>query len=226
MTDQAPPKKRALTWRMRPRTRKTWLFCHVAISVGWLGGAYAMLMMAIAARTSAGEHLRPAAYELMHLSDTVIMIPCALGTLITGLVTGLYGKWRVLHHWWVLDKLVLTVGAAVFAYVYIAQSVKEALARTEADYAADIGVLEDGVIAGSAGMLVLLTTTTLLSTFKPWGRTRWGRRAKDSRQPGAAPRPERRERPERQRAVGRTQGASAARTESAAQGVSSGGGTP
>ncbi|TDC58732.1 hypothetical protein E1281_00090 [Actinomadura sp. KC345] len=190
MTDHSPPDKRGLTWRMRPRTRKTWLFCHVVISVGWLGGAYTMLMMAIAARTSAGEPMRPAAYALMHLSDTVIMIPCALGTLITGLVTGLYGKWRVLHHWWVLDKLVLTVGATVFAYLYIAQTVKEALARTEADSAADIGFLEDGVIAGSAGMLMLLMTTTLLSTFKPWGRTRWGRRAQEARRPGAAPRPQ------------------------------------
>lgn len=159
---------------MRPGTRKFWLVLHVGISVGWFGGGYAMLVMGIAAMTAAGSSLRPAAYELMHLSDTAIMIPCSLGALITGLVLGLYTKWRVLRHWWVVAKLLLTIGAMVFAYVYVAQHVKTALARTEHDLGADIGGLQETVIAGSCVMLAILATTTVLSVYKPWGRVRRG----------------------------------------------------
>lgn len=172
-----PRKKRGLTWQMKPGARKWWLVAHVVISVGWFGGGYAMLIMGIAAMTSAGKPLRPAAYDMMHLSDTAIMIPMSLLALITGLVLGLYSKWRVLHHWWVTVKLVLTVGAMVFAYAYVAQNVKTALAATEHNLDADIGGLATKVISGSIVMLVILFLTTLLSIVKPWGRTGFGRRA-------------------------------------------------
>lgn len=178
---QTVPRKRGLTWQMKPGTRKWWLVAHVAISVGWFGGGYAMLIMGIAALSSAGKPLRPAAYEMMHLSDTAIMIPMSLGALITGLVLGLYTKWRVLHHWWVVVKLALTVGAMIFAYVYVAQNVKTALAATEHDLDAGIGRLSESVISGSVVMLVILFATTLLSIVKPWGRTGFGRKAQQRR---------------------------------------------
>jgi hypothetical protein len=168
---------------MKPSARKVWLVAHVAISVGWFGGGYAMLIMGIVAMTSAGTPLRPAAYELMHLSDTAIMIPGSLGALITGLVLALYTKWRVLHHRWVLTKLVLTVGAMFFAYVYVAQKVKVALDATLTNVDADLGRLAESVISGSSVMLLVLFATTLLSIVKPWGRTSWGRKALADRRP-------------------------------------------
>jgi hypothetical protein len=174
---QTVGRKRRLTWQIKPGARKWWLVAHVVISVGWFGGGYAMLIMGIVALTNAGKPLRPAAYELMHLSDSAIMIPLSLGALITGLILGLYSKWRVLHHWWVATKLVLTVGAMVFAYVYVAQNVKTALAATEHDLDADIDGLSARVISGSVVMLVILFLVTLLSIVKPWGRTGFGRRA-------------------------------------------------
>ena len=168
---------RKLTWKLKPQARKIWLLAHVAISVGWFGGAYAMLVMGIAALTHHGEALRPAAYELMHLSDAMIMIPGSLAALGTGLVLAFYTQYRLLHFWWVVVKLVLTVGAMVFAYIYVATNVRTAIAATEHDPGADIERLEQSVIAGSVVMLLVLFATTVLSVVKPWGRTPLGRRA-------------------------------------------------
>lgn len=180
---------RSPTRQLRPGVRKAWLLAHVVISVGWFGGGYAMLVLGIAAMSDAG--LRPAAYELMHLSDAAIMIPGSLGALVTGLVLGLRTKWRLLHHWWVVVKLLLTVGAMVFAYVYVARNVKTALATAletvGRDPGTDIGRLSGSVVAGSAVMLVVLFATTLLSVVKPWGRTRWGRKAFKRRPAGRVP---------------------------------------
>ncbi|MBB5957448.1 hypothetical protein FHS29_004043 [Saccharothrix tamanrassetensis] len=181
-------RKRSMTWVMKPGTRKAWLIAHVVISVGWFGGGYAMLVMGIFAMSNIGTSLRPAAYELMHFSDLMIMIPGSLGALITGLVLGLYTKWRVLHHWWVAVKLLLTIGAMVFAYAYVAQNVKTALAATLNDVNADIGRLSESVIAGSSVMLAVLFATTLLSIVKPWGRTGWGRKALSKRRPAGGTR--------------------------------------
>lgn len=183
VTEVAATGRRRLTWQMKPSTRKVWLLAHVVVSVGWFGGGYAMLVMGITAMTSVGTPLRPAAYEMMHLSDTAIMIPGSLGALITGLVVALYTKWRVLHHWWVVTKLLLTVGAMVFAYVYIAQNVKTALDATLTNPNVDIDRLSQSVISGNVVMLLVLVATALLSIFKPWGRTAWGRRALASRRP-------------------------------------------
>jgi hypothetical protein len=166
---------------MKPTGRRVWLVLHVSLSVGWLGGSYAMLVMGAVALSSTGKPLRPATYDLLHISDTAIMIPGSLGALVTGLVLALYTKWRVLHHWWVVTKLVLTIFAMAFGYAYTAQGVKAALAATLADPGADVGSLEPGLLAGSVVMLVVLFLATVLSVVKPWGRTRWGRGSSRSR---------------------------------------------
>ncbi|MFB4290759.1 hypothetical protein ACBI99_24160 [Nonomuraea sp. ATR24] len=170
---------------MKPTARRVWLVLHVSLSVGWLGGSYAMLVMGVVALTSTGMPLRPAAYDMLHISDTAIMIPGSLGALVTGLVLALYTKWRVLHHWWVVTKLVLTVFAMISGYAYTAQGVKAALAMTLVDPGADIGSLEPGLLAGSVVMLVVLSLATVLSVVKPWGRTRCGR-GPSSRRPRAS----------------------------------------
>ena len=160
---------------LKPLPRKIWVFTHVAVSVGWFGGGYAMLVMAIVAMTDAGTPLRPAAYELMRISDNAIMIPGSLGALITGLVVGLGTRWRVLRHWWVVTKLLLTIGGMAFAYLYIAQRVETALDMAlrigPTEPHTDIAPLAPGIVAGSSLMLVVLLTTTWLSVRKPWGRT-------------------------------------------------------
>lgn len=157
---------------LKPLPRKVWLTAHVALSVGWFGGAYAMLVIAIVALTSAGTPLRHDAYELVHVGDTAIMIPGGLGALVTGLVVGLWTRWRVLHHWWVVVKLLLTVGGMAFAYAYLAQNVETALL----DPRANLADIAPGIVAGSVVMVLVLLTTTLVSITKPWGRTAFGRR--------------------------------------------------
>ncbi|MFI0424693.1 hypothetical protein [Spongiactinospora sp. 9N601] len=152
--------------RVRPRVRKFLLVLHVCVSVGWFGGGYAMLVLGVAALTSAGSPLRPAAYQLMHLGDRAIMIPGSLGALGTGLTLALSTQWGLLRHWWVVAKLTLTVGTMAFAYAFISQNVKAALTGHE------LGALPQYVIAGCGTVLVTLATTIAVSIFKPWGRIR------------------------------------------------------
>ncbi len=157
---------------MKPRARKIWLLAHVAISVGWFGGAYAMLVLAVAANTG-DRHRQQTTYELMHISDTMIMIPGSLGSLLTGLVLALYTRYRLLHFWWIVAKLVLTPAAMMYAYASVAANVRAAL--TAPDPA--IEQLQQSVVTGSVVMLLALLAPTVLSVVKPWGRTPLGVRA-------------------------------------------------
>lgn len=156
---------------LSPRTRKAWLVAHVAVSVGWFGGAYVMLVLAVVG-----------AHELMHLSDAAVMIPASLGALGTGLVLALGTRWRLLHHRWIVAKLVLTVAAMFYAALVVAQDVKASLKAASVS-----GV----VIGGSAAMLLVLLVITAISVLKPWRRTRAGRRTRGApaRRDPAAPTP-------------------------------------
>jgi hypothetical protein len=51
------------------------LTLHVALSVGWLGTAYAMVVIGLIALYSSDAQVRYGAYAVLHDSDRMIMIP-------------------------------------------------------------------------------------------------------------------------------------------------------
>ena len=145
---------------LKPKARKTWLLLHVITSVGWLGVTIGMLVLALAALDA------PQLYTAMELLGDLVVLPLALGSLVTGVVLSLGTKWGLVKHRWVLVKFVLTVIAVVATTFSLRSGLHEA---------AD-GVVAAGgdVLAAACVSLALYTFNTVLSVFKPWGRTRWG----------------------------------------------------
>ena len=147
---------------MRPKARKTWLLLHVVTSVGWLGVTVGMLVLALAAFDA------PQLYQAMELLGDLVVLPLALGALATGVVLSVGTKWGLVKHKWVLVKFVLTVVAVVATTFSLRSSLHEA-----ADGA--VGTAGGDVLAAACVSLTLYTFNTVLSVFKPWGRTRWAR---------------------------------------------------
>jgi hypothetical protein len=150
---------------MTPRLRKLALTAHVTFSVGWLGAVVAYLALAIAGLTSHDAQMGPAAYLAMELIGWFVIVPCALASLLTGLVQSLGTEWGLFRHYWILAKLVLTAVATVVLLVHM-----PTVSRMS-------GIVSEVVHAGG-GLLVLLTTTTL-SVYKPWGMIWYGRHSPD-----------------------------------------------
>ncbi|MER5260951.1 hypothetical protein ABTZ99_02555 [Actinosynnema sp. NPDC002837] len=145
---------------LKPKAGKTWLLLHVVTSVGWLGVTIGMLVLALAAFDA------PQLYQAMELLGDLVVLPLALGALVTGVVLSLGTKWGLVRHRWVLVKFVLTVVAVIATTFSLRSGLHEA---------AD-GVVAAGgdVLAAACVSLALYTFNTVLSVFKPWGRTRWG----------------------------------------------------
>ena len=61
--------------------------------MGWLGGAYCMLVLGITGLLAEDTARRIASYELMNLFDRAVNIPLGMSTLVTGLVVSLRTKW-------------------------------------------------------------------------------------------------------------------------------------
>jgi hypothetical protein len=145
---------------MKPKVRKWWLVLHVVSSVGWLGVTIGMLVLALAAFDA------PQLYQAMSLLGDLVVLPLALAALATGVVLSLGTKWGLVKHRWVLVKFVLTVIAVVATTFALRAGLHEA--------AGGVAAAGSDVLVASCVSLTLYTINTVLSVFKPWGRTRWG----------------------------------------------------
>lgn len=156
----------------RPVRRLT-LVLHVAVSVGWLGMDAVLLVLGATALLSADPELTRACYLAMDAAGGRLLIPVSLLALVTGVVLGLGTPWGLVRYWWVLAKLVVTAVAATLSIF----ALRSQLAEAAGTPVADLGRLEQTLVAAPSVALVLYLSTTALSVLKPWGRTRWYRPA-------------------------------------------------
>ena len=115
----------------------------------------------------------------MNLIGLYLIVPLSFAALLTGLVQSLGTHWGLFRHYWVLTKFVLTIGATALLLMHQFSAVAK-LARRASEAA--LGVLPEvgqvgTEIVGKAGLgLLALLAITTLSVYKPWGRTRYGKR--------------------------------------------------
>jgi hypothetical protein len=151
---------------MKPSLRKLVLTAHITFSVGWLGAATAYLALAVAALFNRDADTLSGAYLAMKLIGWVVIVPCALAALVTGLIQSLGTEWGLFRYYWILTKFLLTALACVVLLLHM-----PAVGRGSR--------LVSEVVHSGAGTFVLLCTTTL-SVYKPWGPIHDGRRQRDS----------------------------------------------
>ena len=159
---------------MTPRLRKLALTGHITVSVGWLGAVVAYLALAVAGVASENPHLVQAAYLSMEVIGWYVIVSCALGAIVTGLIQSFGTPWGLFRHYWVLTKFVLTVGATIVLVKHmptVSRMADQAMSSN-----ADPGIARTHLLVHAAGGLVVLLAITALSIYKPWGRTSYGRR--------------------------------------------------
>ena len=165
--------------------RKVVLTSHVVTSLGWLGAAAAVLALGIAGLATADATVASGAYLGTEIIWRFVIIPFSLGALLTGVVQAFGTQWGLLRHYWVVAKLVITIGAVVLLLLHT-NSLLPALARAAIDGSA---IVVDGhahehggipprlhLVVAASGTLLLLIAAATLSVYKPWGRTPFGRR--------------------------------------------------
>jgi len=161
---------------MNPSLRKFALTAHVTLSVGWLGAVAAYLALAVVGLTSQDAQMVRAAYLSMEVIGWFVIVPFSLAALLAGLVESLGTPWGLLRHWWVLVKFLLTTAATIILLWHM-----QAVTRVSG-VAADIGLsatdfraLRIQLVVHAGGGLLVLLAATVLSVYKPWGMTPYGR---------------------------------------------------
>jgi hypothetical protein len=150
--------------RVTPSVYRLLLTAHLITSVGWLGVIFAKLVLGLVALSTNPMPMLAALDAL-----NVAFPPLAIGTLVSGVLLSLGTRWGVLQHYWVVVKLGLTIGV-------IATAVQATGRLTQAALTAPSTTLVLAVLALTVAHLLMLGGATVLSVYKPWGKTMLGQR--------------------------------------------------
>ena len=164
--------------RVSRPVHKLLLAAHVVVSGTWLGIAFAKIVLGVAAVTSNVPDASGPLYLAMEAVN-VAFPPAAIATLVTGVLLSMGTKWGLLQYYWVATKLVLTVGVVVTGIALVDRLIQRSVSAPSAGDGTILGVASAPaalLISLSVAHVLMLGVATVLSVYKPLGRTPFGRR--------------------------------------------------
>lgn len=151
-------------FRLRGNAYKTTLVLHVLMSVGWFGLSVAVVFFWITAKATSDQGLAHALY-LTIAQLPWLTVPAGLAAIVTGGLLGLGTRYGLVKYWWVVIKILI---AAIVV-------ITDGTLTGELAHAAAVNHTSQPVLYGSTtAHTVVLVLASVLSVFKPPGRTPWG----------------------------------------------------
>lgn len=168
---------------MAPSVRKLALLAHLSTSVGWMGAAAAFLSLAVVGLTAADPLVVRGAYVAMNAVLIYVVVPIAIGSLVSGLVSSLGTHWGLFRHYWILIKLALTIVAVLVLLQQLEpiRVLSEAAAKASTSVA-PLRATQRPLVHAGGGIIVLLLIQ-ILGVYKPRGLTayEWRRQTSEAK---------------------------------------------
>lgn len=156
--------------------QKNWLLSsHIGFIGLWFGTALSMVIIALSNRnTTNGDELY-AINSIVKLLDDFIVIPAAVGSLLTGGLLSWLTVWGFVKFYWVIVKWISTLVLITFGTFWLGPWTN---AMTSISDTERLKALENplymfdvkGVIIGGGIQTLCLLVIIAISVLKPWGR--------------------------------------------------------
>ena len=159
---------------MAPNLRKFALAVHLTIAVGWIGAVVAYLSLDVTVATSGDASVVRAAWVAMDRIISIVIVPLALGSLLTGLVMALGTRWGLFRHWWVLISFALSLGATGVLLSEARVIRDSAAVASDPSSSAELLLALPSTLPHSVGGLAVLLVVLVLNVYKPRGLTPYG----------------------------------------------------
>jgi|SRR5690606_5464718 hypothetical protein len=169
------------TFRLSGRARKSVLLLHIVSAAAWFGVDLALGILIVTALVTSDLATAGMALQAVDMFAVWPMFAASLVCLGTGVVLGLGSKYGLLRYKWVVVKFVINLGMSTLIYFALRPGVGDAATLGERMLAGEQLSAPADLLGPVIVAPTLLLTAFLLSVFKPWGRTRIGRRADEPR---------------------------------------------
>ncbi|WP_284646404.1 DUF2269 family protein [Paenibacillus silviterrae] len=163
--------------RLSLKMKNALVALHVVAVVAWFGSTMCMLLLSLYAQRSVnGEELYYTLSGMHVIDDTLLKYP-ALATLITGILLSVWTHWGLVKYYWIVMKLVMTIGIILLGIFFINDwfgyllETASRLGMASMDQELFQSTWQKLNIA-SIGNLTALAAMVVITYYKPFGKIR------------------------------------------------------
>lgn len=162
--------------KLAPRAVKWLKALHIYLGAVWGGGAASLFALHCLYFPNTGPELYARNMALIYI-DSFIIIPAAVGVLLTGLFYAHFTKWGYVKYYWIIIKWFSTLVFVLAGFFWIVPWLNR-LKETSTLFRDQITVDPSFAapmflhLAMAGGQALLVLIIVIISVFKPWGRTR------------------------------------------------------
>ena len=161
--------------KLPPRYVKWLKAIHIYLGSVWGGGAASLFALHCLYFPDTGPELYARNIALIYI-DSFIIIPSAVGVLLTGLFYAQFTKWGYVKYYWIIIKWSSTLAFVLVGFFWIVpwlNRLKDSsmLFRDQITVDPSFAAPMFLHIAMAGGQALLVLIIVILSVFKPWGRT-------------------------------------------------------
>jgi hypothetical protein len=160
--------------KLRAKGQK-WLKCfHIFFSCLWVGAAVSLVISQAGLSATDGKMLYGIDMTRKFIDDFII-IPGAVGSLITGLLYSIYTNWGFFKHNWITVKWVINIGGVIFGTFWLGAWLNGCPPISKE---LGLGALSDPTYVHYATMnkwfgavqALTIIFAVFISVLKPWGK--------------------------------------------------------
>jgi len=148
---------------------------HIFFAFCWVIAALILLSLLVIPQPVSDDELYMQS-RIVQIVDDYFIIPGALGSLLTGLIYGIWTHWGFFKHTWITVKWILTILQILFGTFILGPYVNNNVIladriRDKAMLSNDIVLFQANVqitLIGGSIQFVLLVFMVVLSVQKPW----------------------------------------------------------
>ena len=145
---------------------------HIFFACQWIGAAVCLALMNAFMKASDGTELYGINLSMKFIDDLII-VPGAIGSLLTGLLYAIFTNWGWLKHNWIIIKWLINIFGVIFGTFWLGPWVNglAPISKTQG-----LGALSNPAYLNNHHMVLFWGTFQLLtlvfavfiSTLKPW----------------------------------------------------------
>ena len=156
--------------------QKNWLLsAHIGFAALWTGTVFSMFLLSLRNTNATNANALYALNSAINLLDDYVVIPSAIGSVITATFLCWGTNYGFTKFYWVIIKWILTTGLIIFGTFWLFPwgNAAETLSAQEGLQALESPIYSfdaKGVLIGTLIQVIFLSVIIGISVLKPWGR--------------------------------------------------------